>query len=112
MELRRGPIDYTGLKALVMGLGVHGGGAGVARFLAERGAQVTVTDLQPREKLEESISGLDGLGVRFVLGEHREGDFLSADFIVRNPAVPVTQRHLAMARERGVPIYMEMTLFF
>ncbi|HEU5316330.1 MAG TPA: UDP-N-acetylmuramoyl-L-alanine--D-glutamate ligase [Chloroflexota bacterium] len=112
MEPRRGPIDYTGMRALVMGLGVHGGGAGVARFLAQRGARVTVTDLQPAEQLQESMSRLEGLDVRYVLGEHHDEDFLNADFIVRNPAVPVTQRHLALARQHGVPIYMEMTLFF
>lgn len=112
MELRRGPIDYSGLRALVMGLGVHGGGAGVARFLAQRGAMVTVTDLQSASALQDSIERLHGLDVRYVLGEHRDEDFLNADFIVRNPAVPVTQRHLSLAREHGVPIYMEMTLFF
>jgi UDP-N-acetylmuramoylalanine--D-glutamate ligase len=103
---------YAGKRALVMGLGVHGGGAGVARFLAQRGAQVTVTDLQPVERLAESIGQLSDLDIRWVLGEHRLADFLEADFIVRNPAVPVTQPHLSLARERGVPIYMEMTLFF
>ena len=105
-------VDYSGMRALVMGLGVHGGGAGVARFLAGRGAQVTVTDLQPAERLADSIRGLANLDIRWVLGEHRDEDFLNADFIVRNPAVPATQRHLALAREKGVPIYMEMTLFF
>ncbi len=71
-----------------------------------------MTDLQPAERLAESITGLADLDIRWVLAEHREEDFLAADFIVRNPAVPATQRHLTLARERGVPIYMEMTLFF
>jgi UDP-N-acetylmuramoylalanine--D-glutamate ligase len=111
-ELRRGPIDYTGLRALVMGLGVHGGGAGVARFLARRGARVTVTDLQPASALQGSIESLEGTEVRWVLGEHREEDFTKVDFVVRNPAVPETNRYLQVARAAGVPIYMEMTLFF
>ena len=111
-ELRRGPIDYTGMRALVMGLGVHGGGAGVARFLARRGADVTVTDLQPASSLEASIAAVAEPNVRWVLGEHREQDFTSADFVVRNPAVPASNRYLQMARAAGVPIYMEMTLFF
>src|SRR5215207_4558710 len=111
-DLRRGPIDYSGMRALVMGLGVHGGGAGVARFLARRGARVTVTDLQPAAALEASIASLEGLNVNWVLGEHRPEDFTEADFVVRNPAVPGTNRHLEMARAAGVPIYMEMTFFF
>ncbi|MGI8424966.1 MAG: UDP-N-acetylmuramoyl-L-alanine--D-glutamate ligase, partial [Chloroflexota bacterium] len=109
---RRGPIDYSGMRALVMGLGVHGGGAGVARFLAQRGARVTVTDLLPAHALQASIASLEGLNVRWVLGEHRAEDFTGVDFIVRNPAVPSTNRFLHLARAAGVPIYMEMTLFF
>ena len=112
LDLRRGPIDYTGLRALVMGLGVHGGGAGVARFLARRGARVTVTDLQPAAALEASIAALGGSDVRWVLGEHREEDFTGADFVIRNPAVPLSNRFLQASRAAGVPIYMEMTLFF
>src|ERR687896_696934 len=111
-DLRRGPIDYSRMRALVMGLGVHGGGAGVARFLARRGARVTVTDLQPASALEASIASLEGADVRWVLGEHREEDFTQADFVVRNPAVPESNRFLQAARSAGVPIYMEMTLFF
>ena len=53
-------MDYRGRRALVMGLGVHGGGVGVARFLAERGAQVTVTDLSPAEQLTASLDVLGG----------------------------------------------------
>ena len=35
--------DYRDLNVLVMGLGSFGGGAGVVRFLADRGANVTAT---------------------------------------------------------------------
>jgi UDP-N-acetylmuramoylalanine--D-glutamate ligase len=105
-------IDYTGKRALVMGLGVHGGGEGVARFLTERGARVTVTDLQPAEKLTAAVERLRHHDIRWVLGEHREEDFRAADFVVRNPGVPSTSRWLQVARDHGVPIYMEMTLFF
>ena len=50
-----------------MGLGVHGGGLGVARFLADRGALVTVTDLRGPELLQPSLDALAGLPIRFVL---------------------------------------------
>jgi UDP-N-acetylmuramoylalanine--D-glutamate ligase len=105
-------VDYAGRRALVMGLGVFGGGAGVARFLAERGARVTVTDLQPAERLAASIDTLKGHDIRWVLGEHRESDFGEADLVVRNPAVPDASPYLAIARRHGAPVYMEMTLFF
>ena len=105
-------MDYQDKHVLVMGLGVHGGGAGVARFLAERGARVTVTDAQPAERLAGSIESLRGCDVEYVLGGHREEDFAGADFVLRNPAVPRSHPCLRVADENGVPVYMEMTLFF
>ena len=105
-------VDYTGQSVLVMGLGLHGGGVGIARFLASRGASVTVTDLRSEQELSPSLNALAELPIRFVLGEHRESDFRQVDMIVRNPAVPLDSPYLATARISGVPIEMEMGLFF
>lgn len=104
--------ELRGKRALVMGLGVHGGGLGVARFLAGQGAEVTVTDLRGAEALRSSLEALEGLPVRLVLGEHREEDFRRAELVVRNPGVPRESRFLQIARAAGAQIEMEMTLFF
>ena len=37
--------QLTGLKILVVGLGTHGGGTDLVKFLTERGAIVSITDL-------------------------------------------------------------------
>ena len=95
-----------------MGLGVHGGGVGVARFLARRGAQVTVTDLKNAEELQGSIKALENLPITYVLSEHRESDFLTSDMIIRNPAVPRDHELLQKARAQNIPIEMEISLFF
>lgn len=105
-------IDIRGKRVLVMGLGIHGGGLGVARFLAQQGATVIVTDLRGPDELGPSIAALGDLPIRYVLGEHREEDFRSADVVIRNPAVPRESRYLAIARAAGAAIEMEMTLFF
>ncbi len=105
-------LNLRGKRALVLGLGVHGGGAGVARFLHEQGAVVTATDLRPPEKLAEGLAVLEGMDIRYVLGEHREEDILGADFIVRNPGVPRESPWLELARSHGVPVVMEMNLFW
>lgn len=94
-----------------MGLGVHGGGLGVARWLLKQGAQVTVTDLKTAGALASSLKALQGQPVRFVLGEHRAEDFLASDLIVRNPGVPRESRFLKLAEEHGIPVEMEMGLF-
>lgn len=100
-------------RVTVMGLGTRGGGVGVARFLAERGAIVTVTDGKTETDLAEPMRELAGLPIRYVLGGHEERDFTSegADIVIRNPGVRRTSPWLAMARESGVAIEMEMSLF-
>src|SRR5512142_1952366 len=103
--------DLKGKRVLVMGLGVHGGGLGVTQWLVRQGAVVTVTDLLTAEPLQSSLSALQGLPVRFVLGEHREEDFLNTDLIVRNPGVPRESSWLKLAQEHNIPVEMEMGLF-
>jgi UDP-N-acetylmuramoylalanine--D-glutamate ligase len=105
-------MDLRSKRALVMGLGVHGGGLGVARFLVGQGADVTITDLRGPDLLKPSLDALAGLPIRYVLGEHREEDFRAADLVIRNPGVPRESRYLQIARAAGAAIEMEMTLFF
>jgi UDP-N-acetylmuramoylalanine--D-glutamate ligase len=105
-------MDLRGKRALVMGLGIHGGGLGVARFLADHGAIVTVTDLRGPEQLQSSLDALADLSITFVLGQHRDEDFQAADLVIRNPGVPRESRYLQIARAAGAAIEMEMTLFF
>lgn len=102
----------AGRRALVMGLGTHDGGLGVARYLAHSGAEVTVTDLRGPEALASALEALSGLPLRFTLGEHRAADFERAEIVVRNPAVPLDSPWLALARAHGASIEMEMSLFF
>lgn len=104
-------IDLRGKWVVVMGLGLHGGGLGVTRWLLKQGARVTVTDLKNSADLKSSLEQLGDAPVEFVLGEHREGDFVNADLIIRNPGVPRESRYLEIAREHGVPVRMELGLF-
>jgi UDP-N-acetylmuramoylalanine--D-glutamate ligase len=87
-------MDYSGIKALVMGLGLHGGGLESARFLLKRGASVTVTDLRDEATLKPSIEKLDKIcgemgrePVRYILGKHEINDFQNADIVIKNPGV-------------------------
>ncbi|MHC4942356.1 MAG: UDP-N-acetylmuramoyl-L-alanine--D-glutamate ligase [Planctomycetota bacterium] len=98
------------MKATVMGLGLFGGGAGAARFLVEHGAEVTITDLRPAEKLSKGLSLIEGLPVRLVLGTHQAEDFSGADLVVANPAVPLDSPFLKIAKEHGVPVETEITM--
>ncbi len=103
--------NFTGKKVLIMGLGLLGGGVGAARFFVEQDAAVTVTDLRPESQLRPSLEKLSGLPIRFVLGKHRQEDIVSADLVLRNPAVPSDSPYLTLARKRGIPVEMEAALF-
>ena len=87
--------DIPGMRITVMGLGLHGGGTATARFFSSLGADVLVTDLRSEEVLTDSVAALEGLPVRFRLGEHREEDFRRCDLVLKNPAVPPSSPLLA-----------------
>src|SRR4051812_18630208 len=74
-------------RVTVAGLGRFGGNIAAARWLAENGARVLITDQAPAEKLAESVAQLDGLPITFHLGEQREQDFSDTDLLVASPAI-------------------------
>jgi UDP-N-acetylmuramoylalanine--D-glutamate ligase len=102
----------SGKRVTVMGLGLFGGGAAAARFAAEQGARVTVTDLRTADVLETAIESLSDLDVTFVLGEHREEDFVEADLVIVSPGVPGDTPFVRKAADAGVALDTELNLFW
>jgi len=90
--------SYIGMKVLVMGLGLHGGGLESVRYLAGRGAEVTVTDLRDENVLAPSIELLKDFPIRYVLKRHNEEDFQKSDFVVKNPGVRPDSPYLKNAK--------------
>ncbi|WP_161975498.1 UDP-N-acetylmuramoyl-L-alanine--D-glutamate ligase [Tengunoibacter tsumagoiensis] len=105
-------MDLRGKRVLVMGLGLQGSGMAAARYAAQQGAQVRVTDMKSPEILAPSVKALAGLPIEFILGQHRDEDFIWAEMVIRNPGVPRTSRYLLLAQEHGARIEMEIGLFF
>ena len=106
-----GAADMAGKRVTVVGLGRFGGGIGVTRWLCGQGAVVTVSDKAPADDLAESVAQLSRLDVALHLGGHEEPDFLNADLLVVNPAVPKDIPPLAAAQQAGVPWTTEINLF-
>ncbi len=106
-------VSYQGKRVTVMGLGTRAGGLGIARFFAEHGAIVTVTDGKTEAELADSLAELRGFAIEYALGGHQERHFTpeGADLVVRNPAVRRWSPYLALARKTGVPVEMEMSIF-
>jgi UDP-N-acetylmuramoylalanine--D-glutamate ligase len=105
-------MQLRGKRVLIMGLGLHGSGIASARYAAQQGAQVRVTDLRPAEVLAPSIAALEGLPIEYILGQHRDEDFAWAEIVLRVPGVKRTSPYLRIAREHGAQIEQEIALFF
>ncbi|MDO8644012.1 MAG: UDP-N-acetylmuramoyl-L-alanine--D-glutamate ligase [bacterium] len=95
-------------KVLVVGLGRSGISA--ARFFAKKGSSVTVTDMKKKEELKESLQALQGLPIKFVLGEHPPKIFEQNDLIVPSPGVPLTLPGFKLAAKKKIPILGELEI--
>jgi UDP-N-acetylmuramoylalanine--D-glutamate ligase len=106
------PLRAIPQQVTILGLGLFGGGAGAARYFAERGARVIVSDLRPAPDLAESLKALDGLPIEFRLGPASGGkeDFAGSELVVVNPAVPPESPALAMAQRCGARLDTEINL--
>jgi UDP-N-acetylmuramoylalanine--D-glutamate ligase len=110
-------MNYSGMKVLIMGLGLHGGGLESARYLFRHGAILTVTDQRDEktlaasiEQLEASCSGKPGMpAIRYVLGRHEIDDFNNADMVIKNPAVKPDSPYLKAAKKIETDIGLFLT---
>jgi UDP-N-acetylmuramoylalanine--D-glutamate ligase len=105
-------LNFKNKKITVMGLGLHGGGLAVTKFLAQKGADLTVTDLKNAKQLKSSIKQLKKYKIKYVLGQHRLEDFIKADMVIKNPGVRRDSRYLFKAQQNKIPIETDLSLFF
>lgn len=103
-------MSYHDQRILILGLAREG--VSLARFFAQRGARVTVTDVAPAERLRPRLETLQGFPIHAVLG----GDFpdlvADADAFFVSPGVPETNPVYRAARNAGLPIQSMTALFF
>ena len=101
-------MDFRNKRIVVVGLARSG--VATARFLANRGARVTVTDRKAADSLADAVAALGGLNLQLKLGGHDPRDFETADLVVLSPGVPHTQPVLESAWANGTPVIGEMEL--
>lgn len=106
-------IELKNKKILLLGLGLHGGGAATTCWLHKQGARLIVSDLKTASILGPSLAKLKCCrGIKFVLGQHREQDIRWADIVVQNPGVPKESPYIRLAKKLGKPVLNEASLFF
>ncbi len=104
---------YKNKKIVIWGLGLHGGALGVTKFLASKGAKLLITDLRDEKLLKPTIKKLKQYkNIKYVLGKHDEKDFLSADYIVANPAIKPSNPLFKKLQKAHKKFLSEIGLFY
>jgi UDP-N-acetylmuramoylalanine--D-glutamate ligase len=101
-------LNLKNRKVLVVGLARTG--LAVARFLKNRGAQVTATDLKKKDELGSYAQEALTMGISLQLGAHEMESFTGSDLIVLSPGVPHSITPLEAARRAGIPVIGEVEL--
>ena len=104
--------DLKGLKVVVMGLGLNGGGFAATEFLAKAGANLIVTDLRDEKILAPTLKKLSKFdNIKYRLGEHLLSDFENADFVIKNPAVKADSPFLKASKwiESDISLFLRLT---
>ena len=101
-------MDLKNKHILVVGLAKTG--VACARFLASKGARVTVTDMRSEAALTEQLAELAGFEIFRELERHDEATFLTSDLVVVSPGVPMDLPQLVAAHQAGREIVSEIEL--
>lgn len=104
----QGIDELRGRRATVLGLAREG--RALARFLAEHGARVTVSDQKSAAALGDALSELADLPLTYRLGGHPI-EILDADVVFVSPGIPLDAPVMLAARQSGVTLSSETRWF-
>lgn len=108
-HLTHGGADWSGLRVVVIGLGLSGFAA--ADALLERGAQVQVFSADSSTAIAERAQILEVLGARVEHGSPLpDGPPTGTELVVTSPGVPPHNPFMVAATAAGVPIWGEVEL--
>jgi UDP-N-acetylmuramoylalanine--D-glutamate ligase len=103
-------MELKGKEVLVLGLARTG--MECARFLAEHGAKVRVTDLRSEQDLKHGMESLRELPIQYLLGGEDQAWLEGVDFVVPSPGVPAENTLLHRANRRNIKILSEIELAY
>ncbi len=104
--------EFKDKKIVIWGFGTHGNGPAAVKFFSQNGAKILVTDLKTESDLKESLDEIKDLpNIEYVLGEHKESDFLNADIVFRSPAIPREVPLFKFIKDHNIEIQMSEGFF-
>lgn len=102
-------MNYSGQHIVILGFARQG--EALARFLAEHGARVVVSDAQPEEKLAARKAALADLTIEYVLGAHPLSLLDNCDLLCLSGGVDANSPLAQEARRRGIPLSNDSQIF-
>lgn len=99
---------YSGKKVVIMGLGRST--LALAKLLHARGANVCVSEINPKDNVAEPAKELAALKpeIEAEFGKNTPALFLDAEVIVVSPGVKMDTKPLDEARAKGIPILSDV----
>ena len=106
------PGDWSGRPVTIVGLAREG--VALVRYLAPKGAVITVSDAKSEADLAKTgaLDQIAGWPVRLAVGGNRPEDLIGADVVFVSPGVPKDLPFLEEARRAGTRLSSETELFF
>ncbi len=101
--------NWRGRRVLILGAARQG--TALARYLARRGAQVTLNDRREAADLAEARAALEGLPIRWVLGGHPLSLLEDCDLLCLSGGVPLRLPLVQEALRRGIPLSNDTQIF-
>jgi len=95
-------LEFSGKRIVILGLGRQG--LALARFFVGAGAQVTISDMAPADRLAPEEAKLYELPVQFVLGGHPLALLDACDLLCVSGGVPAQIEIVQAAIARGIPL--------
>lgn len=102
-------MDWKSKRVVILGLARQG--VALARYLAERGARVVVSDAKPAEQLTDARQALRDLTIEYTLGGHPPTVLDGADLLCLSGGVPADVPLAQEAARRSVPISNDAQIF-
>ena len=97
-----------GKKVLVLGMGISGMGA--TRLLKDKGAKVTINELEDSKEMRARAREFERNGIKVILGSHPLEILPGHQLIVLSPGIPLDIPLLRQAEKLHIPIMGELEL--
>ncbi len=102
-------MDWKNKRVVILGAARQG--TALARYLAEAGAQVVLTDTRGSESLSGIRAELSDISIEWIFGEHPTSLLDNADLVCPSGGVPLSIPFIQEALKRGIPLSNDSQIF-